>query len=132
MAPRTSEQFQEIREKSRARILFASLELFAIDGYHAVSVSKIAKHAGVSKGLIYNYFASKEDLLKALIEMYMAEGEAMMIGIMDPDPKKMMENIIRATFTELKERTEIWKLLMALSLKVGQFPFIQEIIEQKM
>lgn len=41
----------------------AALEVFASEGYHRASISKISSHAGISKGLIYNYFNSKEELL---------------------------------------------------------------------
>lgn len=50
------------------RILQAALLLFAKNGYHATSISQIAESAEVSKGLTYNYFSSKEELLLAIIE----------------------------------------------------------------
>ena len=43
------------------------MSLFAEQGYHATSISMIAKKAGVSKGLMYNYFSSKEQLLKSIV-----------------------------------------------------------------
>lgn len=65
--PRTQEQFEEIREEKKHLIMQVALELFANDGYHTTSISQIAKKAGISKGLMYNYFESKQDLLKAII-----------------------------------------------------------------
>ncbi len=50
------------------KILDAALELFSNQGFHRTSVDQIAKAAGVSKGLTYNYFNSKEDLLLAIVE----------------------------------------------------------------
>ena len=50
MSPRTKDQFEEIRNKSRENIEKIALELFAIKGYHATSVSQIAEKAGISKG----------------------------------------------------------------------------------
>ena len=67
MSPRTPAQFEEIREEKTRLIMEVALELFANEGYHTTSISKIAKKAGISKGLMYNYFESKEDLLKAII-----------------------------------------------------------------
>ncbi|HRW21852.1 MAG TPA: helix-turn-helix domain-containing protein, partial [Bacteroidales bacterium] len=63
MSPRTPEQFEEIRLSKHKLILDTAMKLFASSGYHNTSISKIAKEAGISKGLIYNYFDSKEDLL---------------------------------------------------------------------
>ena len=53
--PKTKEQFEEIRNKSKAAIIEAALELFANNGFHNTSITQIAKKAGVSKGLMYNY-----------------------------------------------------------------------------
>ncbi|MBL4602260.1 MAG: TetR/AcrR family transcriptional regulator [Emcibacteraceae bacterium] len=50
------------------KILDAALQLFAKKGYHTTSISLIAKTANVSKGLTYNYFKSKEELLLAIID----------------------------------------------------------------
>lgn len=49
------------------KILVAAVKLFAGQGFHRTSVSQIAAAAGVSKGLLYNYYASKEALLLAII-----------------------------------------------------------------
>lgn len=67
MAPRTEKQFEEIRKEKRRLILDAALKLFAQNGYHAGTMAKVAREAGVSKGLIYNYFKNKKDLLNALM-----------------------------------------------------------------
>ncbi|MCB9233997.1 MAG: TetR/AcrR family transcriptional regulator [Bacteroidia bacterium] len=131
MAPRSSKQFEEIREKSKEKLVYAALELFATHGYDRVSVSQIAKHAGVSKGLVYNYYASKEDLVQAIIETYMEVGEVLWREIADPDPWTMMRNIIRATFGMLRTQPDLMKLLTGLSLQMDQFPFIKGLIEKK-
>jgi len=67
MSPRTPKQFEEIREEKRALIMNIALEHFANVGYHAATINHIARHAGISKGLMYNYFDSKEQLLAAII-----------------------------------------------------------------
>ena len=67
MSPRTQNQFEEIREEKKLLIMQVALELFSNGGYHTTSISKIADKAGISKGLMYNYFKSKEELLKAVI-----------------------------------------------------------------
>jgi AcrR family transcriptional regulator len=66
--PRTQQQFQVMQEESRAAILQAASELFAEQGFVHTSVSAIAKRAGISQGLMYNYFASKDELLRAIFE----------------------------------------------------------------
>ena len=46
----------------RERILAAALEVFAANGYEAASISDITTAAGVSRGLVSYYFATKEQL----------------------------------------------------------------------
>lgn len=59
MSPRSNEQLDELREQRKAEILEAALALFARQGFHNTSIEQIRKKAGVSKGLIYNYFEKK-------------------------------------------------------------------------
>ncbi|MDR1653742.1 MAG: TetR/AcrR family transcriptional regulator, partial [Prevotellaceae bacterium] len=64
--PRTKEQYEKIRNEKRQLIKQTALSLFADKGYDATSISEIAKKAGISKGLMYNYFTSKEELLQII------------------------------------------------------------------
>jgi TetR/AcrR family transcriptional regulator, fatty acid metabolism regulator protein len=50
----------------RTRILDAAVRVFAERGYHAARVGDIAEDAGVAHGLLYHYFASKDDVLKTI------------------------------------------------------------------
>jgi AcrR family transcriptional regulator len=54
-------------QTGRAKILSAAVDLFAKQGFHDTSIRQIALAAGVSKGLTYNYFRSKEELLTAIV-----------------------------------------------------------------
>ncbi|GAA2135971.1 TetR/AcrR family transcriptional regulator [Glycomyces algeriensis] len=49
-------------------VLRAALELFAEQGYANTSVQQIVQAAGVTKGAMYHYFTSKDDLLFAIYE----------------------------------------------------------------
>ncbi|MEA3445052.1 MAG: TetR/AcrR family transcriptional regulator, partial [Bacteroidota bacterium] len=80
MSPRTKEQFETIREERREQILQVALELFANEGLNT-PISKIAKEAGISKGLVYNYFESKEELLREVALSGMKE----IFGLFDPN-----------------------------------------------
>jgi AcrR family transcriptional regulator len=65
---KTKEQNEAIRAEKRQLILEVAMRLFAEEGYERTSVDKIAKEAGFSKGLMYNYFKSKDDLLKEIFK----------------------------------------------------------------
>lgn len=47
--------------------MLTALGLFAKNGFHGTTISTIAREAGISKGLLYNYFESKDDLIKTII-----------------------------------------------------------------
>jgi TetR/AcrR family transcriptional regulator, fatty acid metabolism regulator protein len=50
----------------RKRILEAAVRVFAEHGYHGARVGDIAKDAGVAHGLLYHYFASKDEVLRTI------------------------------------------------------------------
>lgn len=69
--PRSATVNQEMRERSRERILTAALEVFAANGYEAASISDITTAAGVSRGLVSYYFATKEQLAAELLDRWL-------------------------------------------------------------
>ncbi|MGB8648784.1 MAG: TetR/AcrR family transcriptional regulator [Anaerolineae bacterium] len=54
----------------REQIIEAALRVFAQKGFARATNKDIAREAGITPGLIYHYFASKQALLKASIELY--------------------------------------------------------------
>lgn len=121
-----------MRTASIGKILDAALKLMAKNGYEGTSISQIAKEAGVSKGLMYNYFDSKLDLLKTIVTRAMEEGDRLMETILAKKPAETMENIFRWFFYELRENADRWRLFTELTLKIDQFDFVQEIARVKM
>jgi AcrR family transcriptional regulator len=113
--PRTKEQYEQIRDKKRTLIKETALELFAENGYDATSISEIAKKAEISKGLMYNYFSSKEELLQIICNDLSEE----FIRMIDPNndgdvTDEEAENFIDQTFEMLKKRREEMKLYFQL------------------
>jgi AcrR family transcriptional regulator len=118
MAPRTEEQYEQIREQKRALILEEALRLFADEGFHSTSISKIAKSAGISKGLMYNYFESKEALLHEIVIAGINE----LTQTFDPNndgilTTEELEYFINQTFEILKTNIKYWKLYFAIILQ---------------
>ena len=114
MSPRTKDQFEEIRQKSRENIEKIALELFALKGYHATSISQIAEKAGISKGLLYNYFKNKEQLLDSVVmKVY---DEIMRIVQMSGNlpAEKQIEQMIIQTIDHLKKNISFWRLYLFL------------------
>ncbi len=62
-------QHREIIANQRRReILDNSARLFVLKGYDRTTVDKVAQDCGISKGLLYNYFRSKEDILNTIAQ----------------------------------------------------------------
>ena len=131
MSPRTEEQYKAIREERKAHIRAVALELFANEGYHGTSISKIAKKADISKGLLYNYFDSKEDVMRSILE----EGIDQMLSGLDPNRDGVlepheMEYYIHDIFDKIRENPKFWKLYFSISLQPAIYDLIQEKISE--
>ena len=63
-------RFRRRKEDRPQEITEAALAAFAEKGYAATRVDDVARRAGVSKGLLYLYFKTKEDLFKAVVRSF--------------------------------------------------------------
>jgi AcrR family transcriptional regulator len=61
-------KYQRRKEDRPQEITEAAFEVFAEKGYAAARVEEVARRAGVSKGLTYLYFKTKEELFKAVVK----------------------------------------------------------------
>ena len=61
------------KEARPGELLAAALELFVEKGFAATKVEEVARHAGVSKGTLFLYFDSKEELFKAVVRENIAQ-----------------------------------------------------------
>jgi len=65
---RNKELNQIIKDERREQILTAALKLFAKKGLAATRMSDLSKNTGISQGLIYHYYRSKEELFTNLVD----------------------------------------------------------------
>lgn len=91
-------------EERRKEILTTAQRLFSVKGYDKCSVNDILKEIGIAKGTFYYYFASKEELLDAMIEQVV---EAI---------KDRLEQIMKQTFASQTEKL----LAAALAMRVKE------------
>ena len=104
----------------------AALELFAEQGYANCSIAQLASHSGISKGLMYNYFESKEALLKAIIN----EGIHEILEYFDPDhdgilTTEELTGFVSKIFSSIRENQKFWILYINIVLQ----PRVQEYLE---
>jgi AcrR family transcriptional regulator len=118
MSPRSAKQFKEIREEKKTLIMDVALLHFANEGYFKTTINQIARHAGISKGLMYIYFQSKEELLTEIINRSMRE----ITLYFDPNKdgylsEEEFEFFIRKLFSILREKIEFWRLFSQLLIQ---------------
>ncbi len=131
MSPRTEIQYDTIRQEKTNLIMDTALELFANIGYEATSISQIARKADISKGLLYNYFQSKEDLLQAILN----KGIDDMMDIFDPNKDgklevSELEYFINESLRLVEKNRVFWKLYMSVSFQPAVFKLIESRIEE--
>lgn len=103
--------------QSREKILAAALDLFARNGFHSTSIAQVAAKAGISKGLIYNYFSSKEELLQAIFTKAITDTA----GILEIDesvpPMDMLIRMATMTTDFMQKNKEYMRLFLTLMMQ---------------
>jgi AcrR family transcriptional regulator len=102
-------------EERRTGILDSALAVFSESGYHASSIDDIAREAGVSKALIYEHFASKQELYADLIarnarELTQRIGAAL-VGVELESGSSRLAVGLDAFFAFVEERRDAWRML---------------------
>jgi len=110
--PRTEAANQRIREEQRAKILNSARKVFARKGV-AATMADVAAAAGVSQGLAYRYFASKEALFQELVEQSVQTGIAgiQRIPNMPGTLRERLGYLVSMAWEGRREHPEIYQLL---------------------
>src|SRR3954469_12602826 len=78
-------------EERREHLLHAGVELLGRHGTADISIEEIAQAAGVSKGLLYHYFPTKDDFLLAVLDRSQAEMDQLLARDPDLEPLAQFE-----------------------------------------
>lgn len=113
--PRTTAQNEQIRAETQATIVTSAMRLFAQQGYATTTTRNIATGAGLSVGLMYHYFDSKERLLHAVFDFVMARiDEVITAVLLNTPPGERLPDLLRAIFDLLASEPEFWALFYSL------------------
>lgn len=105
---------EEQRKKRRMEILNAGLDLFIQKGYSATKVSDIAGRVGMSTGLLFHYFKSKENLYETLIQ-YGVSGPMSMVAPTQKEPLAFFEDAAAQILQYLKTQPFTVKMFVLMS-----------------
>lgn len=105
--PRTKDQYDEIRSATKRKIQAAGLKLFSHKGYAATSISDIASLAGISTGLMYRHYISKEELFSELVNNAVeAMSEITQLLDLGGSPAAAIQNLTQVLLATLAQSDE--------------------------
>ena len=121
-------------EERRTAILDAALTAFSQKGYHATSLDDIAREAGVSKALIYEHFASKQELHGDLIARNARELTQRVAGALSGvEIESTVERLatgLEAFFAFVEERRDAWRMLFRDAADPESSAVLDRMVEQ--
>lgn len=111
-----NEKFWNLIKEKQDRMINAALKVFAQNGYRRASTDEIVKEAGISKGLLFHYFASKQGIYLFVCE-YSARYTAMEVS--------------RASANGEEDLFEVQKQMeLAKARVMKQYPYMQLFLNQ--
>lgn len=114
-------RFRRRKEDRPKEITAAALAAFAERGYAATRVDDVAKRAGVSKGLLYLYFKTKEDLFKAVIRSFVVPRIDALTAIIDSS-EMSAEDFLRGPFLEFAKTLPGSPISILVRLMIAEGP----------
>jgi AcrR family transcriptional regulator len=111
-------------EERPEEILTAALEVFGEDGFTHATLDSVARKAGVSKGTLYLYFDSKDDLFREMLRgkcvASLAKAEARLAAF-EGSAGEALELFIRCMWEEVS-RPEMVRIARLIHAELGRFP----------
>ncbi|WP_328911900.1 MULTISPECIES: TetR/AcrR family transcriptional regulator [unclassified Streptomyces] len=123
MSPRSPSVNEAMRQRSRERLLQATLELVEERGYEATTLADITERAGTARGLVSYYFSGKRALLQSAVHRLMNRELAAALAA-EPrtdDGQELMARAIDAVLGLTRTHTTLMRTHMASILQEEGF-----------
>ncbi|MEV0123814.1 helix-turn-helix domain-containing protein [Streptomyces sp. NPDC050703] len=123
MSPRSPSVNEELRRRSRERLLQATVELVAERGYEATTLGAIADRAGAARGLVSYYFPGKRQLLQSAVHrlMHRTLEAALERGPGAPDGRERLARAVDAILGLARDEPLLMRTHMAGILQAEGF-----------
>ncbi|MDT9701348.1 helix-turn-helix domain-containing protein [Streptomyces sp. P17] len=123
MSPRSASVNEELRRRSRERLLQAAVELVGEHGYEATTLGDIADRAGSARGLVSYYFPGKRQLVQSAVHrlMHRTLEEALEREPRTEDGRERMARAIDAILGLARDRPVLMRQHMAGILQAEGF-----------
>jgi AcrR family transcriptional regulator len=121
-------RYQRRKEERPQEITAAAFAAFAENGYAATRVEEVAKRAGVSKGLLYLYFKTKEELFKAVIKSVVIRRVDALVASIE-DTQLSSEDFLRGPMLEFMQRIPGSPVSVVIRLLLSEGPRHPDLVD---
>ncbi len=105
---------EDQKEARRQEILYAGLSLFIQKGYSGTKIKDIAAAVGMSVGLLFHYFPSKEELFTELVGLGI-EGPMNTVRPTEAEPLAFFEEVSERILTYIREEPFVCKMFVLMN-----------------
>jgi AcrR family transcriptional regulator len=114
-------KYQRRKEDRPQEIADAAFKMFAEKGYAATRIDDVAKRAGVSKGLTYLYYKTKEDLFKAVVKNVVIRRVDSLIGNVE-STELSSEEFLRGPLLDFMKKVPGSPIAIVIRLLISEGP----------
>ena len=114
--PRTPEQYEAMRLATRTKIQTAAMRLFVRQGYGSTNVQHIADQAGISTGLLYRHYQTKDQLFEELVQFALTGLEKLIAKFQNSDePAEELVRFANEVYIDLSTGDDLGHLLLLMT-----------------
>ena len=121
-------RYRRRKQDRPQEITDAALAAFAEKGYSATRVDDVAKRAGVSKGLLYLYFKTKEELFKAVVRSFVVPRIDALTAIIETS-ELSSEEFLRGPFLEFGKSIPGSPISVVVRLMIAEGPKHPDLVQ---
>jgi len=121
-------RYRRRKEDRPQEITEAAFAAFAEKGYAATRVEEVAKRAGISKGLLYLYFKTKEELFKAVVRSVVMPRVDALEALLD-DSEMSAEEFIRGPVLDFMKLIPGSPVSVVIRLMIAEAPKHPDLVE---
>lgn len=123
-----------VQDRSKAMVqalLDATARILVQDGYDTLSTNKVARAAGVSVGSLYQYYPSKEALVRAVLERWGTETTAQMVelrgALVDASLDVAVAAMVHATLESARRDPRLSRAMLEQLPRIGAFDAVEQL-----
>lgn len=102
------------KDQRRTEILEAATRVFARKGYHATKIEDVSREAGIAKGTVYLYFASRDEILVAAFGLFSEKPLAGVRAVLQADESALsrLRAVVRVVLSGMEAEPELSRVVL--------------------